>query len=229
MKALVVEDAPEVIETIVLCLTIRWPDIVMVATGSGVEAIALAQGLEPDIILLDLELDDLYGLQVLKEIRSFSSSPVIIITANHEETSRLKSIEMGTDDYLVKPFTHIDLLGSVTATLGYNLPTERRHEVDRNHNRGLVVDFTGRRVWRNGVEISLTTLEWKLLATLIHGHGAIISFSQLGEAGWGTQNVPRSTIQMCIRGLGAKLGDFPQKPSLIHYHKDEGHCLILFN
>src|SRR5690349_8556555 len=92
LKALIIDDAREAIDLMVSSLAKRWPNIGLIATDSGVEAVQLARAIAPDILLLDLELVDVYGLQVLKEIRSFSSLPVIIITANSDETVRFKCV-----------------------------------------------------------------------------------------------------------------------------------------
>lgn len=228
MRVLVIEDAPEVVESIILCLTIRWPELVLIATGSGSEAIPFARATTPDLILLDLKLTDLYGLQTLKEIRRFSGVPVIIITARDDETSRQQCLEMGADDYLVKPFSHIELLGSIEAALARNIPAKAQEEHEElAGGSGLVIDLPGHRVMRNGLEISLTIIEWRVLIALLHNQGHISTYAGLAREGWGTDAVTRSTIASCVRLLRAKLGDNPHKPDLIRLVQNEGYSLIL--
>lgn len=228
MKVLVVEDTPEVVETIWLCLTVRWPDVVLVATGSGEEAIDLARSVAPDIVLLDLGLIDLYGLQVLKEIRHYSNVPVIIITANNEEVSRLKSFELGSDDYLVKPFSHIELLGSVKAALSRSsLAGTPSDEGLSSGGQSLMIELQNRRILYGGREIPLTATEWKLLSLLVHNHGQVVPYSKLARSAWETENVNLSTIQTSLRNLASKLGDDPRNQSFIEFVEDEGYTLSL--
>ena len=153
MKVLVVEDEPEVVEAIVLCLTMPWPDVTLIATNSGEVAIEVARWLVPDVVLLDLQVDDQYGLQSLQQMRTFSDVPLIILTANNQETSRQRAIELGANDYLVKPFTHIDLLGSLKAVLSQTQRWTPSHVIRGQPNDGLIINVPGRQVTRHGAAI----------------------------------------------------------------------------
>src|SRR5262245_2125147 len=177
MKVLVIEDEAEVTEAITLCLTVPWPGLVLIATESGEEAIHLAKWFKPDVVLLDLALADVYGLHVLKEIREFSDMPVVVVTANGEETSRVQSHELGSDDYLVKPFSHIELLGSIRAALSRPHHSSSESPASPFQFASLVIDLPGRRVIRNGHEVQLTSTEWRLLIALLHGQGEVVSYA----------------------------------------------------
>jgi len=227
MKALVIEDAPEVVETIGLCLTIRWPDTLLLSTGSGSKAIQLVDTEAPNIVLLDLGLPDSDGLQVMKEIRRFSDVPIIIVTAKGDEMSRVKGLELGADDYIVKPFSHTELLARVKAVLRRTQRPELWEDGGLINGPGFTVDLAGRRVLRAGAEVNLTATEWKLLTYLIRNQGRVISWTLLAERVWGTDYVTHSAIKMCVRRLRSKLGDDPQKPILIRSHRGEGYSLDL--
>lgn len=117
MKIMVVEDDPDVVEALKLCFSLRWPEAAVVATDLGSKAASLAKTESPDLVILDIGLPDVSGFEVLKEIRSFSPVPVLILTVHNDEASKVKGLELGADDYMVKPFTHIELLARMRAIL----------------------------------------------------------------------------------------------------------------
>ncbi|TAN35039.1 response regulator transcription factor, partial [Patescibacteria group bacterium] len=117
MKVLIVEDAEEVVESIKLCISLRWPDCVTFTTPRGKEGLRLVEAESPDLVILDLALLDGNGLDVLKEIRRFFDVPVLIVSATADELSRVKGLEIGADDYIVKPFSHTELLARIRAAL----------------------------------------------------------------------------------------------------------------
>ena len=117
MKVLIIEDNADVVEAISLCLQIRWPEVAISASASGLKGAEMAKSLSFDIILLDLNLPDTDGLEVLRQIRSFSNIPIIIVTVRGNEDDQAKGLEMGADDYIVKPFRPRDLVARVNSVL----------------------------------------------------------------------------------------------------------------
>ena len=117
MKVLVIEDIPEVVTTIRVCFTIRWPDTIVISSENGGDAVGLVESGSPDIVILDLSLPDMNGLDVLQEIRRFSDLPVIIVTAHDEEIVKVSGLELGAYDFLVKPFSHTELMARAKAVL----------------------------------------------------------------------------------------------------------------
>src|SRR5258706_654882 len=223
LKILVVENLPDVVDSIVLWMTARWRDSVLIVTGSGRDAIQIAQTAAPDIVLLGLALADLYGLQVLREIRSFSSMPVIMLSPSYEETTRLRSFGIGATDYLVvSPFSPVELLGSINAALAH-LGGSRRP-----HTQSLVINLARNNIFRTGVESSLTMAESKVLTALLRNHGQTISYAQLIQEGWREEAVTHSTLTLCIQQLRMKLGDDLEEPRLIHLQRNAGYSLNLF-
>lgn len=156
MKVLVVEDSAEMVDTITLCFTIRWPDTKVIATNRGGEVAGLVASEAPDVVVLDLGLPDTDGLQVLGEVRKFSDVPVIIVTARGEEMARVKGLEMGADDYIVKPFSHTELLARVRAILRRSQKPELWTDEGMVTGTGFMVDLGGRRVMVSGKEVNLT-------------------------------------------------------------------------
>jgi len=226
VKVLVVEDAQEVVETIDLCFSIRWPDTKLMSTGEGKEAPQLVELETPDIVILDLGLPDVDGIEVLQEIRSFSNVPVLIVTARGEETDRVMGLEKGADDYIVKPFSHTELMARVQAILRRaHMPELRAAEsviaaVDLN------INFSGRRLQVKGKDVALTPTEWSLLSHLAHNEGMVVSHQALAEKVWSTDYLDDSVIKMAIRRLRIKLGDDPQAPRLVHSHRGLGYSFV---
>jgi len=104
VKALIVEDDPQTLEAILLIFKLRWPELEPLSTSQGSEAALIVEKEAPDIVILDLGLPDMSGLEALKEIRAFSDVPLVIITARDDPTSHIKGLELGADDYITKPF-----------------------------------------------------------------------------------------------------------------------------
>src|SRR5436309_245675 len=128
MKTLIVEDADEVVETLSLLLAIRWPDCTVISTKTGFQAPLLVETEAPDLVLLDLGLPDVDGLEIVQEIREFSDVPIIVVTAHEGEISRVKCLERGADDYINKPFSHTELLARVRAVLRRTSMPELRRD-----------------------------------------------------------------------------------------------------
>ena len=129
MKALIIEDAPDIVETISLCFELRWPEVEVISTAEGNKGLTLAETESPDIIILDLGLPDTDGFEVLKDIRSFSNVPIIIVTVRGDEMDRVRGLEMGADDYITKPFSHLELLARMKAVLRRtSMPELQAHE-----------------------------------------------------------------------------------------------------
>lgn len=223
MKVLVIEDAPDVVDTIGLCFTIRWPDAKVASTGKGRKAAELVGSEAPDVVILDLGLPDMDGLRVLQEIRVFSDVPVIIVTAKGEEMARVKGLELGADDYMVKPFSHTELLARVKAVLRRTLMPELRDDKGILRGRGFVLDLAGRRLVLEGREVSLTSTEWRLLSYLVLHEGKVISSQRLAEKVWGVEFISDAAIRVGVRRLRLKLGDDPQRPRLIRSHRGLGY------
>ena len=117
MKVLLIEDSAEIVESVSLCFELRWPEVNLISVIDGTRGMALLKTELPDIIILDLGLPDMDGLEVLRQIRLLSNVPVIILTVRSGEADRVKGAELGANDYIVKPFNPTDLLARVKEVL----------------------------------------------------------------------------------------------------------------
>src|SRR3972149_5912682 len=113
MKVLVVDDDPDVIDVLTLCCGLRWPEADVLAARDADEALKLIEDESPDLILLDIVLPGMDGFQICQEVRGFSDVPIVILTARDTEVDKVRGLEMGADDYITKPFSHLELLARV--------------------------------------------------------------------------------------------------------------------
>jgi DNA-binding response OmpR family regulator len=172
-----------------------------VSTGAD----ALAAPL-PDLILLDLRLPDMDGYDICRDIRTRSEVPIIMVTARGEETDRVIGLELGADDYIVKPFGVRELIARIRAVT--RRTAGRSESVDSLRSGALEIDVRGRRTLVDGDEIALTTKEFDLLSALASDPGAVVSRKQLLQDVWDTTWYGSTkTIDVHIASLRRKLGD----------------------
>ena len=117
MKILLIEDSPEIVKGVTLTFKLRWEDATVTAFDEGAKGIRAVESESPDIVILDINLPDMSGFEVLERIRSFSDVPIIVLTVRNSEVDELRGLEMGADDYIIKPFSPNKLLTRVKATL----------------------------------------------------------------------------------------------------------------
>ncbi len=223
MKVVVIEDAEEVVESIKLCVSIRWPECVVLSTPNGKTGLKMVEAEAPDVVVLDLALMDGYGMDILKEIRAFSDVPVIIVSVKNDEMTRVKGLEYGADDYIVKPFSHTELLARIRAVL------RRAHMPELWKDAGIIkagrvtIDLASGLAHVDGVETEFSATEWKLLSYLVRNAGKVISTQVLAVNVWGRTYVESSAIKMCVRRLRKKLGDNTQSPRIIRSFRGRGY------
>jgi two-component system response regulator RegX3 len=191
-------------------------------TGSAPEAIALAAELQPDLVLLDVMLSDGSGLDVCREVRRHSSVPIIMLTARGDETDRVVGLELGADDYVVKPFSARELVARIRAVLRRvpdaapetAAPTPAAHEIRAG---GLTVDVAQRLVLLDGEEIALTRREFDLLALLASNAGTVLTRERLIDEVWDTNWFGSTkTLDVHISTLRKKLGDDAADSRYLH-------------
>ncbi len=227
MKVVVIEDTEEIVESIKLCISIRWPECVVLSTPRGKDGLRLIQSESPDVVILDLLLADGNGLDVLKDIRTWSDVPVIIVSVKGDEVVRVKGLEMGADDFIVKPFSHTELLARLRAVLRRTHMPSLWQDAGVMKGRNLTIDMGSGRAFVDGKETELSATEWKLLIYLARNEGRIIPAEMLASKVWGVTFVEPSTIKMCVRRLRMKLGDDTRAPRIIRSHRGRGYSFEL--
>ena len=227
MKVVVIEDTEEIVESIKLCLGIRWPECVVTSTPRGKEGVRLVQNESPDAVILDLVLADGNGLDVLKDIRAWSDVPVIIVSVKGDEVVRVRGLEQGADDFIVKPFSHTELLARMRAVLRRTHMPSLWQDAGVMKGKNLTIDMGSGRAFVDGKETELSATEWKLLLYLARNEGRIIPSEMLASKVWGVTFVEPSTIKMCVRRLRMKLGDDTRAPRIIRSHRGRGYSFEL--
>ncbi len=200
VKVLIVEDEDAIAEPLAEGLRREGFEVDRAATGR--EALDAA---EPDIVLLDLRLPDVDGLEVCRRIRERSRVPVIVVSARGEEVDRVVGLELGADDYVVKPYSIRELVARIRAVMRRLEPPAPDGPM---HVNGLEVDSRARRASLDGEDLSLTPREFDLLALLISEPGAAFSRSRIFEQVWETRwfGSPK-TIDVHVAALRRKLAD----------------------
>jgi len=216
MKVVVIDDSPEIIEVVSLCFQLRWSGTILIPANKGAKGLELIEAENPDVVILDVGLPDMDGFQVLREIRRFSQVPVIMLTVKGEDTDIAKGLEMGADDYIVKPFSHVELVARVQAVLrrvqGLPVTNGERPFVSGK----LSVNFANNEVRLDEKPIKLTSIESNLLYYLIRNEGRLLSHENLLTKVWGeTYRDARDLLRVHIQHLRQKLGDSAESPSII--------------
>ena len=216
MRLLVIDDDPNILEVMSLSFRVSWPQATLISTDLGAKGIEMVETASPDIVLLDLLLPDMNGFDVLHEIRTFSNVPVIIVSVKGEEMERVRGLELGADDYLVKPFSYMELLARVRAVLRRGgAEDDSTLPITFDHG-GLMINFKTQEVRLLGQDINLTPIEYRLLCQLAVNRDKTVSQELLIEKVWGQEylNTP-SVLKVHVHRLRRKLGDNTENPQLI--------------
>jgi DNA-binding response OmpR family regulator len=226
MKVLVVDDEAEVIEVITLCFSLRWPEADLIAAANGAEALRVVEDERPDLILLDLMLPDMDGFRICQEVRRFSDVPIVMLTARDGEVDKVRGLEMGADDYITKPFSHLELLARVRAVLRrYESQLPAFGEVFESGN--LRLDYASHSVTVKGLPVSLTPTEYSLLYHLTRNAGRILSHGALLGKIWGREYTDEvDYLKVYIRRLRQKLDGDPEIVGRIVSERGVGYKFV---
>jgi two-component system KDP operon response regulator KdpE len=227
VKILVVDDEPDVVESVRLGFTLQWREVDVIEANDGDTALSLIESEHPDIVLLDVGLPGMDGFEVLRQVRAFSDVPVLMLTARDDAMDKVKGLELGADDYVTKPFNHLELMARVKAVL-------RRLEMPAPASRtpsfragDLEVDFAKQEVRLRGERLVLTPTEYKLLYHLVRNAGHVLEHGTLLAKVWGREYVDEvDYIRVYIRRLRDKLGDSSDAPRYIQTERGIGYRFI---
>jgi two-component system response regulator RegX3 len=221
-SVLLVEDEKSIAEPFAHAL--RRSGFDTTVAGTGAEALELARRLEPDVLLLDLALPDADGRDICRRLRRESEVPIIMITASGTLTDRVVGLELGADDYVVKPFATAEVVARIRAVL------RRGRAGPADHGElsvgDLRIDVAARRAWRSGEELSLTRKEFDLLVRLAQDAGRVVSREALMSDVWDMNWFGSTkTLDVHVAWLRRKLGDDPAAPAHIRTVRGVGFRL----
>jgi two-component system, OmpR family, response regulator RegX3 len=220
-RILVVEDEASIAVPFEEALVREGFEPVLAATGA--DALRLAREAEPDLVLLDLGLPDADGRDICRALRRESSVPIVMVTARGTEADRIVGLELGADDYVVKPFSAAEVAARIRAVLRRGAA---RGADGRVRAGGLALDTGARRAFVDGAEIELTRKEFDLLARLTRDAGRVVTREDLMADVWDVNWFGSTkTLDVHIAWLRGKLGDDPAKPRFIHTVRGVGFRL----
>jgi len=223
-RVLVVDDEERILNFLKAKLKASGYEVI--TAGNGFEAVEQAQAQEPDMIVLDLLMPKMDGFETLKEIRSFSQVPVIILSAKGADADKIKGLGLGADDYLQKPFNPDELVARIEAVKRRLEPSERRRYPEELSLGNLSIDFEGRRVLAGGKEVHLTRIEWLLLSELARNMDRLMTYEELLSRVWGPEyRDDVQTLRTWISRLRNKLEKEPDNPGLIRTIPKTGYII----
>lgn len=227
MQILVVEDDAPVRSLITT--TLKAHDYSYLTAPNGNQAILEASSHNPDVMLLDLGLPDMDGVDVIRKIRTWSNLPIIVISARSEDTDKIDALDAGADDYLTKPFSVEELLARIRVT-------QRRLTVMQNEasasssvftNGKLKVDYAAGCAWLGDTELHLTPMEYKLLCLLSQNVGKVLTHTYITQKIWGSSwDNDIASLRVFMATLRRKLESEPDSPQYIQTHIGVGYRML---
>jgi len=220
---LVVEDEAPILRF--LRSALQEAGLRVIEAADGRSALEMAASLKPDMVLLDLMLPDMDGIEVLKRLRQWTAAPVIILSAKGQESDKIAGLDAGADDYLTKPFGVAELLARIRAAFRH---AERKPEDQPpvHEHEGLKVDLVTRRVWVRKKEVHLSPLQYDLLAVLVRNAGRVVGHKQLIKAVWHEAgDASPESVRICVHQLRHKIESDPVRPRHIKTEPGVGYRL----
>jgi DNA-binding response OmpR family regulator len=229
MKVLIVDDDPEILDAVSVGFRFQWREGTVLTATNAADGLAQFYRHTPDLVVLDVNMPDRSGFDVLQELRRVSDVPVILLTGRQSEASEVRGLDLGADDYITKPFSILALLARIRAIL-------RRADADALDagNRELVVgdlviDERNRRVVRHGELIDLTPSEFRLLLQFARAPQRLLPHQMLLERVWGSNwEASQSDLKSLVSRLRAKLGEDPRHPRYIETQRGIGYRFLLW-
>ncbi len=221
-RILVVEDDPAVRNLVTTALDLHGYDVEKAETGEL--AVMEAASRNPDLIMLDLGLPDIDGVEVISKVRGWSAVPIIVISARTEDSDKIGALDAGADDYLTKPFSVEELLARVRASLRRSgMAGAHAVEASTFDNGPLRIDFAAGCATLAGEELQLTPTEYKLLALLAKNVGKVLTHTFITHEIWGTSwDSDIASLRVFMRTLRKKIEADPSHPTMIQTHVGVG-------
>lgn len=222
---LLVEDEPHLVRTLRINLAARGFDVVSASDGRG--ALQVVHEGVPDVVVLDLGLPDMEGVEVLRQIREVWDVPVIVLSARHAGDDKIEALDAGADDYVTKPFSMEEFLARVRAAVRRGGAIHAQVPVVVR-TADFEIDFGAKQAYRDGVPIRLTPTEWRLLEVLVRHRGQLVSQVDLLRAAWGPGYGRESNyLRVYANQLRRKLEPDPGRPKYLVTEPGLGYRLLV--
>lgn len=219
-KILIIEDEPQIRKLLNMSLSTNGFKIHEAVNGR--EGVSFVSNIRPDLILLDIGLPDIPGQRVLKEIRTWSEVPIIILSVQDDSSVIIDALNSGADDYMTKPFDSEELLARIKVCLRRSI--KRDHSQTIHEFRNIRIDLESRVVTKNGEEVKLTSLEYDLLKLFVKNADKILTTRQILKEVWGPSSMDQAQYpRVYVRHLRQKLEENPDRPVLIQTEAGVGY------
>lgn len=224
---LVVEDDAPVRNLIVT--TLKTHEYKFLSAVNGTEAIMMASSYNPDVVFLDLGLPDMDGIEVIRQIRTWSNMPVIVISARNDDEDKIEALDTGADDYLTKPFSVEELLARLRVTIRRLSLINSENSSDQSvyTNGKLIIDYPAGVAYLDGEELKLTSMEYKLLCLLAKNTGKVLTHTYITQNIWGRNwenNI--ASLRVYMTTLRKKIESDPGSPKYIQTHVGIGYRML---
>lgn len=211
---LVIDDEPQIRRVVRNAL--EDADVRVREASSAREGLDLAASERVDLIVLDLGLPDMSGLEVCRDVRGWTTAPILVLSARHSDTEKVALLDAGADDYMTKPFSTVELQARVRAQLRRSRLNGSAAGESRIQSRGITIDLGKRAVHRGGTLVHLTPIEWELLRVLATNSGRTLTHQQLFKQVWSrSHGDAQHYLRVHVANLRRKLEPDPVRPALI--------------
>ncbi|MFG2633806.1 response regulator [Streptomyces sp. NPDC048362] len=219
-RVLVVDDEPQIVRALVINLRARRYDVD--AAPDGRTALELAASRHPDVVVLDLGLPDMDGVEVIRGLRGWTRVPILVLSARHSSDEKVEALDAGADDYVTKPFGMDELLARLRAAVRRAEPVGAgEDDLTTVETEGFTVDLAAKKVGRAGKEVRLTPTEWHLLEVLVRNTGRLVGQKQLLQEVWGpSYGTETNYLRVYMAQLRRKLEADPSHPK--HFITEPG-------
>jgi two-component system KDP operon response regulator KdpE len=208
MRALVVEDDPRIGKTLEVNLRVRGYDADVAATGEL--ALQVAARRHPDVVILDLGLPGMDGLEVVRGLRGWTSVPIVVLSGRGSEAAKVEALDLGADDYVTKPFGMDELFARLRAAIRRSVLPEGRSLVS---TADFDLDFASKQAYRDGRLIHLTPTQWHMVEVLVHHKGRLVTYQQLLHEVWGpTYEKETHYLRVFMSQIRHELEPVPSQP-----------------
>jgi two-component system KDP operon response regulator KdpE len=215
-RVLIIDDDISLLRAVGISLRARGYEVIV--AGGGEEGLNLAAHKRPDVILLDLGLPGIDGIEVVRGLRGWSTVPIIVLSARHQSVSKVEALDAGADDYVTKPFGMDELLARLRAGLRRTVAGPEDPLVE---TEAFTIDLSAKRVTRDGSDVHLTPKEWDIVEVLVRNPGTLVSHQQLLHEVWGPQyDTETEYLRVLMARVRRKLESDPSRPQ--HFRTESG-------
>jgi two-component system, OmpR family, KDP operon response regulator KdpE len=218
-RILVVDDEPQILRALGTNLKARGYDVDLAPTGEA--ALTLAARHHPDVVVLDLGLPGIDGIDVIRGLRGWSSVPIVVLSVREAESDKVAALDAGADDFVTKPFGMNELLARLRAALRRAAPADEEALIE---TADFKVDLAAKRVRSSSGEIRLTPTEWHIVEVLVRNRGKLVTQRQLLQEVWGTQYEKETNyLRVYLAQIRRKLEPDPARPRYFHTEPGMGY------